>query len=146
MQFREALIPTIALASYKAGRNVHLFSACLYVGLGYPTTGCSPLPTGLERGRLGSSGRLCRPERGHQPHVPRPRPQPRVRQLWSAAAGAPDSSALQGKGWCLSRGSIPSVFSATACRSMSLCERESWERLSAFLPFSFVELLFSHWD
>lgn len=96
MQFRAALIPAMALASYKGRRNAQLFSARLYVGLGCPTTGCSPLPTGLERGRLGSSGRLCHPERGHQPHTPRA--WPRVRQLRSAAAGAPDSSALQEKG------------------------------------------------
>lgn len=98
MQFREALIPTMALASYKGGRNVQLFSACLHVGLGCPTMGCSPLPAGLERGRLRSSGQLCHLEQGHQPHVPRPLPQPWVRQLRSAAVGAPDPSALQEKG------------------------------------------------
>lgn len=98
MQFSEALIPTMALASYKGGRNVQLFSACLYVRLGYPTTGRPPLPTELEQRRLSSSGRLCHPEWGHQPHASHPLPWPRVRQLRSAAAGAPDSLALQEKG------------------------------------------------
>lgn len=121
IQFREALIPTTALASYKGGKNVQLLSACLFVGLRHPTTGHVPLPVRLQWDRHRSSGWPCHPEQGHQPHVPPPWPWPRLRQLQSVAEGEPHSSALQEKGWSLSRGSIPSVFSATTCGSMSLC-------------------------
>lgn len=69
MWFREAFIPIMAVASYKWGKNVQLFSSCLYVGLRYSTTGQPPLCAGLEEGRLGSSGQLCHLERGHQLHV-----------------------------------------------------------------------------
>lgn len=86
MQFKEALVPAMVISSSEGGRNVQLFSGCRCVGL----AGCSPLPTGLARGRLGSSGRLCHPERGHQPHGPRPR----ARQLRWAAVGTPESPAL----------------------------------------------------
>lgn len=97
-QLREALIPAMALASYTGGRNVQLFSARLYVGLGYPTMGCSPLPTRVEQHRVSSSGWLCHLEQGHQPHMPHAQPWPWVRYLSLGAAGAPDSLALQEKG------------------------------------------------
>lgn len=45
---REALILTLTLTSCKGGRNVQLFSGCLYVW--YPTAGCPPLPSQLEEG------------------------------------------------------------------------------------------------
>lgn len=55
------------------------------------------LPTGLARGRLSSSGWLCHPERGHQPHV--------QEQLWERLSPALLPSAQchpGGSGSCVS--------------------------------------------
>lgn len=133
---REALILTLTLTSCKGGRNVQLFSGCLYVW--YPIAGCPPLPSQLEEGTQ-FQWAVLPSGAGAQPHAHHPGPQLWNKQLWPAAVTALNSPALQ----CWVEAAS---FSATACRSMSLCECESWERLAAFLPFSFVERLFSHWD
>lgn len=75
-----------------------------------------------------------------QSRTPVPHISPSARDLGQAAPANRFSSPLW---WNLSRSSI---LQGHHEKEYELCECESWERLAAFLPFSFVERLFSHWD